>query len=60
MRKCMKILEFLKKHPCAEPFRFPVDAEALGIPNYYDIIKEPMDLYTIENNLKTKTYTSPV
>lgn len=56
----MKILEFLKKHPCAEPFRFPVDAELLNIPHYYDIIKEPMDLSTIETQLKNKTYTSPL
>lgn len=44
MKKCIKIMEFLKKHPCAEPFKFPVDAEALNIPNYYEVIKEPMDL----------------
>ena len=31
----------------AWPFYKPVDAQALGLHDYYDIIKKPMDLGTI-------------
>ncbi|KAI3805155.1 hypothetical protein L1987_27265 [Smallanthus sonchifolius] len=36
----------------AEPFNIPVDPVALGIPDYFDIIKTPMDFGTIRNNLE--------
>lgn len=36
-----------------------MDPIALGIPHYCDIIKEPMDLSTIENNLRTNQYITP-
>jgi bromodomain-containing factor 1 len=35
----------------ATPFRFPVNAEALKIPHYLQIIKHPMDFSTIERKL---------
>jgi bromodomain-containing factor 1 len=41
----------MKKHRLAGPFLKPVDDVALNIPDYYYIIKEPMDLQTINNNL---------
>ncbi|KAH7301549.1 hypothetical protein KP509_23G031600 [Ceratopteris richardii] len=36
----------------AEPFNVPVDPVALGIPDYFDIVKKPMDLGTICKNLE--------
>jgi histone acetyltransferase len=36
------------------PFRAPVDGTQVH--DYYDVIKEPMDLQTIENNLKHDLY----
>jgi hypothetical protein len=36
-----------------------VDPIALGIPHYTEIVKEPMDLSTVENNLRTNQYISP-
>jgi len=39
-------------------FRSPVDAVALGIPHYYDIIKRPMDLSTIKGKLDHQEYAS--
>eukprot|EP01017_Pseudomicrothorax_dubius_P043535 TRINITY_DN726_c0_g1_i6.p1 TRINITY_DN726_c0_g1~~TRINITY_DN726_c0_g1_i6.p1 ORF type:complete len:352 (-),score=83.61 TRINITY_DN726_c0_g1_i6:162-1217(-) len=59
LRKCFKILQQLRKHPNATPFLEPVDAEALGIPEYYSIITEPMDLSTVEAKLRNNDYTSP-
>ena len=46
-----------KKHnPYNLPFLQPVDAIALGIPHYLDIIKKPMDLSTIRFNLEQGEY----
>jgi E1A/CREB-binding protein len=43
----------------AGPFRLPVDAELLQIPDYYDVIKNPMDLLTIRKRLDSNHYTTP-
>ena len=45
--------------PEASPFRTPVDPHALGIPDYYDIIKVPMDMTTIKKKLDEGTYKEP-
>ena len=58
VKKCYNLLQRLKKHSCSVPFLDPVDAVALGIPDYYQIITEPMDLSTVERNLKNGVYTS--
>lgn len=49
----------LKNHKNSWPFKEPVDPVALNVPNYFDIIKEPMDLETVEKNLKSKVYVTP-
>ncbi|CAK7268226.1 hypothetical protein SEPCBS119000_002950 [Sporothrix epigloea] len=41
------------------PFREPVDPSSEGIPDYFDIIKRPMDLGTIKANLDEHLYESP-
>lgn len=51
MRYCSSILKelFAKKHAgYAWPFYKPVDAESLGLSDYHDIIKHPMDLGTVK------------
>ena len=60
VKKCYSLIQKLKKHPCSMPFLDPVDAVALGIPDYYQIITEPMDLSTVERNLKNGVYTSTI
>ncbi|CAB1344216.1 unnamed protein product [Coregonus sp. 'balchen'] len=46
-----------KKHvEYAWPFYKPVDAHALGLHDYHDIIKHPMDLGTIKNKLDSRQY----
>jgi len=45
--QCHYILAQLKKHKSAFPFLVPVDPKRDGVLNYYDIVKEPMDLSTI-------------
>ena len=48
-RKIYKIFKTLKQHPLAGPFLHPVDANQ--VPDYYQIIKDPIDLSTIEQKL---------
>ncbi|KAI5852588.1 Bromodomain-containing protein [Morchella snyderi] len=56
----MVIKELHKKihEPYAFPFYSPVDPVALNIPEYFKIIKKPMDLGTIQSKLKTNQYES--
>jgi hypothetical protein len=46
------------KHQYAWPFHKPVDAAKLNIPDYYDIIKQPMDLGLIKKKLDMQDYMS--
>ena len=48
-----------RQDPESIPFRQPVDPQALGIPDYFDIIKKPMDLSTIKRKLDTGQYSDP-
>jgi hypothetical protein len=45
--ECHRILVDLRKHQNAPPFNQPVDPKLLNIPDYFDVIKHPMDLGTI-------------
>jgi len=58
-KKCYVILNKLKNHFFAGPFKNPVDVVALNIPDYLTIIKEPMDLSTVEKNLRSDKYGNP-
>lgn len=56
----MPVLERLNIYnPESLPFRQPVDPELLQIPDYYQIIKKPMDLSTIKRKLDTGQYSDP-
>ncbi|CAI5738677.1 unnamed protein product [Peronospora destructor] len=59
MKKCLSVLKGLMSNPKSAPFRTPVDPVALGIPDYFHVIKEPMDLGSIQNNLEAGFYDSP-
>lgn len=48
-----------KQDPESVPFRLPVDPKLLQIPDYFNIIKKPMDLSTIKKKLDTGQYTDP-
>ncbi|KAJ1311623.1 hypothetical protein OPQ81_010100 [Rhizoctonia solani] len=57
LRYCMKILlDFNKKslYQIASPFYEPVDATY--VPNYYKVIKKPMDLSTMRRKLENNEY----
>lgn len=59
IRRCEFIISRLKNHKYAEPFLEPVDPEVLGIPDYFQIIKEPMDFSKVEKRLRSGFYKSP-
>jgi E1A/CREB-binding protein len=44
------------QEPESGPFRTPVDPNALGIPDYFEIIKTPMDMSSIRRKLETGVY----
>jgi hypothetical protein len=48
----------LFNHPAALWFRMPVDPIAQNVPQYFDVIKNPMDLGTVGKKLKSGQYTS--
>ncbi|KIW13962.1 hypothetical protein PV08_06743 [Exophiala spinifera] len=53
-----KVISNLKKSNSSAAFRLPVDPVALNIPTYFDIVKQPMDLGTIDSRLKNNKYSS--
>ncbi|XP_078272535.1 bromodomain-containing protein 2-like isoform X2 [Rhinoraja longicauda] len=59
LKYCNGILKELlsKKHAAyAWPFYKPVDAKALGLHDYHDLIKHPMDLSTIKRKMDEREY----
>ncbi|XP_015746240.1 bromodomain-containing protein 2 isoform X4 [Python bivittatus] len=59
LKYCNGILKELvsKKHAAyAWPFYKPVDASALGLHDYHEIIKHPMDLSSIKRKMENREY----
>jgi len=51
------IVENLMNNEYSWHFMYPVDAIALGVPNYYEYIDNPMDLSTVVEKIKNKIYS---
>ena len=51
-----RMMNSLWKQKDAWIFHDPVDPKKLMIPDYLDIIKQPMDFSTIKNKLNTNQY----
>ncbi|KAL0328434.1 UNVERIFIED_CONTAM: Transcription factor GTE4 [Sesamum calycinum] len=58
-KSCSSLLQRLMKHKYGWVFNEPVNAKALGLVDYHDIIKHPMDLGTIKTRLSQNWYKSP-
>eukprot|EP00920_Eleutheroschizon_duboscqi_P007636 GHVT01017384.1.p1 GENE.GHVT01017384.1~~GHVT01017384.1.p1 ORF type:complete len:1747 (-),score=403.95 GHVT01017384.1:1969-7209(-) len=56
---CLKIIRDLKAKKSAQWFLYPVEPESDGVPDYFDIIHQPMDFMTIEQKLKSRAYSTP-
>ncbi|XP_069561194.1 bromodomain-containing protein 3-like [Brachyistius frenatus] len=52
------VIKTLWRHHFSWPFYEPVDAVALGLPDYHKIITSPMDLGTIKKRLENNYYWS--
>ncbi|CAI8050147.1 Bromodomain-containing protein 2 [Geodia barretti] len=62
LRFCQQILKDMlsRKHQAyAWPYYKPVDAAALNLHDYHDIIKQPMDMSTIREKLEEREYDGP-
>ncbi|KAG5896493.1 hypothetical protein JTB14_005870 [Gonioctena quinquepunctata] len=64
MKACNEILMelFSKKHAVSNyawPFYQPVDAALLGLHDYHDIIKRPMDFGTVKQKMDSREYRTP-
>ncbi|XP_078436762.1 histone acetyltransferase of the GNAT family 1 isoform X2 [Wolffia australiana] len=51
-----QLLKLMNEHTDAWPFKEPVDARA--VPDYYDIIKDPMDLRTMSKRVEADYYVT--
>eukprot|EP01104_Vermistella_antarctica_P020563 TRINITY_DN8841_c0_g1_i1.p1 TRINITY_DN8841_c0_g1~~TRINITY_DN8841_c0_g1_i1.p1 ORF type:complete len:577 (-),score=99.04 TRINITY_DN8841_c0_g1_i1:67-1797(-) len=55
---CLDIFESVVQHHDVWPFLKPVDTVSLGLTDYFDIIKEPMDLTTVKDRLDKRAYAN--
>ncbi|XP_042754355.1 transcription factor GTE4 isoform X2 [Lactuca sativa] len=58
-RNCSNLLQRLMKHKHGWVFNEPVNAKLLGLHDYHDIIKHPMDFGTIKSRLAQNFYKTP-
>mmetsp|Transcript_26503 Transcript_26503/g.30812 ORF Transcript_26503/g.30812 Transcript_26503/m.30812 type:complete len:764 (-) Transcript_26503:73-2364(-) len=56
--KCLEILKLLQCHQHGWVFNDPVDAVELGLLDYLEVIKHPMDLGTVKNRMENGHYLS--
>ncbi|KAL6997013.1 hypothetical protein U1Q18_007136 [Sarracenia purpurea var. burkii] len=60
MKQCLTLLNRLMAHQYGWVFNTPVDAIKLNIPDYFNVIKHPMDLGTVKSKLLAGDYSSPL
>ena len=54
----LKVLEELSNLPASKDFRTPVPWKELGLDDYLDIVKNPMDLQTVRRKLTGNKYST--
>jgi len=55
-QKCLAVLNKLLNDPYGWVFKDPVDPDELGIPDYFDVVKQPMDLGQVKRKLENGEY----
>ncbi|KAK7302220.1 hypothetical protein RJT34_13104 [Clitoria ternatea] len=60
MKSCETLLNRLMTHQFGWVFNTPVDVVKLKIPDYFTVIKHPMDLGTVKSRLTSGEYSNPV
>ncbi|KAH8818394.1 hypothetical protein F5882DRAFT_6131 [Hyaloscypha sp. PMI_1271] len=61
LRFCKEVLVEIQKpkhYSITNPFMIPVDPVALNIPNYFTVIKRPMDISTVAKKLDEGNYST--
>jgi len=58
IQRCALLLEDMRKNPLSEWFRDPVNYMELGLTDYPQVIKTPMDLGSIHKKMQHKDYLS--
>eukprot|EP00554_Chaetoceros_debilis_P004040 CAMPEP_0194085526 /NCGR_PEP_ID=MMETSP0149-20130528/17743_1 /TAXON_ID=122233 /ORGANISM="Chaetoceros debilis, Strain MM31A-1" /LENGTH=1623 /DNA_ID=CAMNT_0038768423 /DNA_START=348 /DNA_END=5219 /DNA_ORIENTATION=+ len=54
--RCGEVLKILQQHPHGWVFNSPVDPVELGLPDYFEVVKRPMDLGSIKKRLENGCY----
>ncbi|KAJ7956084.1 Transcription factor like [Quillaja saponaria] len=60
MKQCETLLNRLIKHPFGWAFNKPVNVVKLNIPDYFTVIKHPMDLGTVKSKMASGEYSCPL
>ncbi|EPS59416.1 hypothetical protein M569_15392, partial [Genlisea aurea] len=60
MKECSAVLTGMMRQKKSQIFNSPVDVVKFNIPDYFDIIKHPMDFGTIRGKLLSKQYSNPL
>ena len=55
-QKCLEVLKGLQAHQHGWVFNVPVDPVELGLPDYFELIKKPMDLGSVQKKLEKGEY----
>jgi hypothetical protein len=55
----MTLMKAVASRPCSKVFLKPVDPVTLGIDDYFDVIKNPMDIGTIRRRIERNKYKHP-
>ena len=57
-KQCQSVMNKICARSISQVFYYPIDPIQDNCPNYFDIVKNPMDLGTIRRNLRNNKYTS--
>lgn len=57
-KQCQEVMEKICSRPTAQFFFYPIDPIQDNCPDYFEIVKFPMDLSTIKKNLRNNKYKS--
>ncbi|RZC17333.1 Transcription factor GTE10 isoform B [Glycine soja] len=60
MKLCENVLNRLMSHQFGWVFNTPVDVVKLNIPDYFTVIKHPMDLGTVKKRITSGEYSNPM
>ncbi|XP_022965622.1 transcription factor GTE10-like isoform X1 [Cucurbita maxima] len=60
LKQCEQLLPRLMSHPFGWVFNTPVDVVKLNIPDYFTVIKHPMDLGTVKSKITAGEYAHPL